>query len=118
MQEYAGSTSFANVSNRDKRLEIGWTWIGKKFQKTGLNRNGKLLMLQYAFETLQFERVELKTDERNMASRTAIEKIGGKFEGILRSHMVVKDGFRRNTVYYSILSKEWPGVKTNLLNKM
>jgi N-acetyltransferase len=104
---YAGSTSYATISNYDKRLEIGWTWIGRKFQKTGLNRNCKMLLLTYAFETLEFERVEFRTDERNATSRAAIEKIGGKFEGILRSHTLMNDGHRRNTVYYSILKEEW-----------
>jgi len=113
--QYAGSTSFANISNKDQRLEIGYTWLGKSFQRTGLNRNVKWLMLQYAFEQLGFERVEFKTDERNTASRTAIEKIGGKMEGILRSHTVMHDGFRRNTVYYSILRNEWESLKHTLL---
>jgi RimJ/RimL family protein N-acetyltransferase len=112
--EYAGSTSIANVSNKDKRLEIGWTWIGKRFQRTGLNRACKYLLLSYAFEELQFERVEFKTDARNMASRTAIEKIGGVYEGALRSHTVMNDGFRRTTIYYSILKEEWPKLKTTV----
>lgn len=113
----AGSTSFAAVSNKDKRLEIGWTWIGKNFQRTGLNRNCKFLLLQYAFETLEFERVELKTDERNQQSRTAIEKLGGKWEGTLRSHTLMQDGFRRSTVYYSLLKDEWPAAKERLLQQ-
>lgn len=108
---YAGSTSIANVSNKDLRLEVGWTWIGKRFQKTGLNRNCKFLILRYAFEQIGFERVEFKTDARNTGSRAAIEKIGGKYEGALRSHTVMNDGFRRTTVYYSILKDEWPGLK-------
>lgn len=110
-QAYAGSTSFANVSNKDKRLEIGWTWIGKTFQNTGLNRACKHLLLSYAFDMLEFERVEFKTDARNTASRRAIEKIGGQYEGALRSHTVMPDGFRRTTVYYSILKEEWSGLK-------
>ncbi len=118
LNQYAGSTSFANISNKDKRLEIGWTWIGKQFQKTGLNRACKLLMMEYAFDTLGFERVEYKTDERNLQSRTAIEKIGGKLEGILRSHTVVSDGYRRNTVYYSILKAEWPEIKHRLVKQI
>jgi RimJ/RimL family protein N-acetyltransferase len=112
--QYAGSTSFLNISNMDRRLEIGATWLGKPFQQTGLNRHNKWLMLQYAFEQSGFERVEFKTDERNTASRTAIEKIGGKLEGILRSHTVMYDGYRRNTVYYSILRSEWPAIKQSL----
>lgn len=114
LQAYAGSTSFASISNKDKRLEIGYTWIGRNFQRTGLNRQCKWLLLQYAFETLHFERVEFKTDERNLQSRTAIEKIGGKMEGILRSHTVLHDGFRRNTVYYSLLRSEWNAIKQQL----
>jgi N-acetyltransferase len=110
---YAGSTSFLNISNADSRVEIGATWIGKAFQRTGLNRNCKFLLLSYAFEELGAERVELKTDERNTASRNAIEKIGGKFEGILRSHTLMYDGYRRNTVYYGILKDEWKDLKAN-----
>ena len=115
---YAGSTGFLNISNADSRVEIGSTWIGKDFQRTGLNRNCKLLLLSYAFEELGAERVELKTDERNTASRNAIEKIGGKFEGILRSHTLMHDGYRRNTVYYGILKNEWEYLKNNFkINK-
>lgn len=115
---YAGSTGFLNISNADSRVEIGSTWIGKDFQRTGLNRNCKFLLLSYAFEELGAERVELKTDERNMKSRNAIEKIGGKFEGILRSHTLMHDGYRRNTVYYGILKNEWEYLKNNFkINK-
>lgn len=108
---FAGSTSIAAVSNRDRRLEIGWTWIGTAFQQSGLNRACKYLLLEHAFEVLEFERVEFKTDERNTRSRIAIQKIGGRFEGILRSHTLMADGYRRNTVYYSILKGEWPALK-------
>ena len=115
---YAGRTGFLNISNADSRVEIGSTWIGKDFQRTGLNRNCKFLLLSYAFEELGAERVELKTDERNTASRNAIEKIGGKFEGILRSHTLMHDGYRRNTVYYGILKNEWEYLKNNFkINK-
>ena len=79
--QYAGSTSFGNISNRDRRLEIGWTWIGRQYQGTGLNKACKFLLLHYAFETLQFERVEFKIDSRNTRSRKAVEKIGGKIGG-------------------------------------
>ncbi|KAA9346100.1 GNAT family N-acetyltransferase [Adhaeribacter soli] len=113
-QEFAGSTSFGTISNKDQRLEIGWTWLGPKFQKTGLNINCKYLLLQYVFEELKFERVEFRTDERNTKSREAIEKIGGTLEGILRSHTLMLDGFRRSSVYYSILKEEWPEVKKGL----
>jgi RimJ/RimL family protein N-acetyltransferase len=112
---YAGSTSFLSVSNYNRRLEIGHTWLGISFQKTGLNRHCKFLLLSYAFDELGFERVEFKTDERNKASRAAIEKTGGKFEGFLRSHTLMYDGFRRNSVYYSILKNEWPELKGQFL---
>lgn len=112
---YAGSTAFLNIFDADSRLEIGATWLGKKFQKTGLNRNCKYLLLNYAFDQLGAQRVELKTDERNTASRNAIQKIGGQFEGILRSHTLMYDGFRRNTVYYSILKNEWNDLKEDFL---
>jgi RimJ/RimL family protein N-acetyltransferase len=114
---YAGSTSFMNISNVDSRIEIGSTWIGKEFQRTGLNRNCKYLLLSFAFDELGAERVELKTDERNTASRNAIQKIGGQFEGILRSHTLMYDGFRRNTVYYSILKKEWDKLEKDFLKE-
>jgi len=112
---YAGSTSFLDVSNKDKRIEIGATWLGRQFQKTGLNRNCKFLLMNYVFETLEFERLQFITDERNHTSRTAIEKIGGKFEGTLRSHTLMTDGFRRNTVVYSILKNEWLALKKNFI---
>jgi N-acetyltransferase len=110
---YAGSTSFLNISNPDDRLEIGATWYGREFQRTGLNRNCKYLLMQYAFDVLNAERVEFKTDERNIASRTAIEKIGGQLEGVLRRHVLMSDGFRRNTVCFSILKSEWTDLKSN-----
>lgn len=114
---YAGSTSFLNISNLDNRLEIGATWIGNGFQKTGLNRSCKYLLLDFAFESLGAERVEFKTDERNIKSRTAIEKIGAQFEGLLRNHMLMPDGYRRNTVYYSILRDEWKDLKPGFLRQ-
>ena len=116
-KQFAGSSSFANVSNFDKRLEIGWTWYGREFQKTGLNRNCKYLMLHYAFEILNFERVEFRIDERNLPSRTAVEKIGGKHEGTLRSNMLMPDGARRSTCYYSILKDDWPKIKSKLIRE-
>ena len=109
--KWAGSTSFLNISETDNRIEIGSSWIGKEFQKTGLNRNCKFLLISYCFEELDVMRVEFKTDERNAASRKAIEGIGAKLEGILRSHTLMSDGYRRNTVFYSILKEEWEDVK-------
>ncbi len=113
-QRYVGSTSFGAVSNYDKRLEIGWTWLDPVVQGTGLNQECKYLLLHYAFEELKFDRVEFKTDSRNLQSRRAIEKIGGTYEGELRSHTLLADGFRRNTVYYSILAAEWMEFKKSI----
>jgi RimJ/RimL family protein N-acetyltransferase len=114
---YAGSTSFMNISNVDSRIEIGSTWIAKEFQRTGLNRNCKYLLLDFAFDEMGAERIELKTDERNTASRNAIQKIGAQFEGVLRSHTLMYDGFRRNTAYYSILKNEWDKLKNGFLKE-
>ena len=107
----AGSTRFGHIEDQHKRLEIGWTWIGKEFQGTGLNKAMKYLMLEYAFEVMDMNRVEIRTNELNLRSRRAIESIGGRFEGILRHHMINDDGTLRNTVYYSILKEEWPEIK-------
>jgi N-acetyltransferase len=116
-QAYAGATSYLNISNAHNRIEIGTTWIGKEFQQTGLNRNCKYLLLEYAFNNLGAVRVAFLTDERNIQSRTAIEKIGGKLEGILRKHTLMSDGFRRNTVCYSILDDEWEKLREGFLDK-
>jgi N-acetyltransferase len=111
----AGSTSYMTIVDREKRLEIGSTWIGRKFQGTGLNRNMKYLMLAYAFDTLSSERVEFMTDERNAQSRRAMEKIGCTFEGVLRSHLYLTPDYRRNSAVYSILRSEWLAVRDGFL---
>lgn len=108
---FAGSTRFGLINWKNKVLHIGWTWIGKEFQGTGLNKNMKFLMLQYAFETLAFEKVEFRIDERNHRSRKAVEKIGASLEGILRSDTLMMDGFRRSTCCYGILKSEWSTIK-------
>lgn len=113
----AGSTRYGNVEEKHKKVEIGWTWIAKEFHNSGLNKAMKYLMLQYAFETLGMNRVEIKTNEHNERSRRAIESMGGRFEGILRNHMVNSDGTVRNTVYYSIIKEEWPDVKERIFRK-
>ncbi len=110
----AGSSSFGNISNKDKRLEIGATWLGREFHGTGLNKICKFLMLQYAFEELGIERVEFKTDVLNLQSRKALNKIGAAEEGILRSHTLMQDGRRRDTIYYSILKPEWKNLKNTI----
>jgi N-acetyltransferase len=113
----AGTTRFGNLVKEHKRVEIGWTWISKEFHNSGLNKAMKFLMLQYAFETLEFNRVEIKTSEMNYISRRAIEGLGATFEGILRHHMVNDNGTSRNTVYYSILKEEWPEIKERIFGK-
>ena len=104
---YAGSTSLGSISNKDSRIEIGWTWLAPEFQGTGLNKACKVLILDYLFKNLGFERVQFKIDARNKQSRRAVEKLGAVFEAELRSHTLMVDGFRRNTVIYSILKNEY-----------
>ena len=106
-----GSSSFGNISYRDSRLEIGWTWLAKESQGKGINRQVKQLMLDYGFETLNMQRIEFKTDVLNLAARNALIKIGCIEEGVLRSHTLMVNNRRRDTIYYSILKSEWPGVK-------
>jgi RimJ/RimL family protein N-acetyltransferase len=95
-------------------LEIGATWLAKNYQGTGVNKTCKFLLIRFAFEELNYERVELKTDVLNQQSRKAILKIGAVEEGILRSHILIHDGRRRDTIYYSILKNEWEDVKKNI----
>ena len=110
-QRICGSTSFGNISFFDKRLEIGWTWLSPIYQGIGINHHTKLAMLQFVFEQLDFERVEIKTDNLNEQAKQALRKIGAKEEGVLRSHMLMPGGRRRDSVYFSILRHEWPEVK-------
>ena len=104
-----GSTGFGNYFPRDQRIEIGWTWLGKAFQGTGINAQMKSLMLQHAFEELEMLRVEFKTDVLNLPARQALLRLGATEEGILRSHTLMTQGRRRDTIYYSFLRGEWPG---------
>ncbi len=108
---YAGCSRFMNIDWTNKVLEIGATWIGREFQGSGLNMNMKFLMLQYAFESLNFEKVEFRIDERNIRSRKSVEKIGGTLEGILRKNVYLLDGYKRNTCCYGILKEEWAAIK-------
>mgnify|MGYP000412675330 CR=1 FL=1 len=97
--------------DKNKVLEIGATWIGREFQGSGLNKNMKFLMLQYAFETLNFQKVEFRIDERNTRSRKAVEKIGATLEGVLRQNVYLLNGFKRSTCCYGILLVEWKNSK-------
>jgi len=107
----AGCTRLAEISWRDERGQIGWTWIGRDFQGSGLNKEMKYLMLTYGFEVLGLNRIEFKADERNHQSRQALLGIGATREGVLRQHMKIHDGYIRNTVFYSILRSEWDIIK-------
>lgn len=109
-----GSSRFMNVVPEHRRLEIGWTWLGRAAQRTGANREAKLLMLGHAFDVLGCHRVEFKTDSLNEPSRTALLGIGAQFEGIFRNHMVMPGGRLRQSAYYSVIDEEWPAVRDGL----
>jgi N-acetyltransferase len=114
----AGSTSMGNISYHDLRLEIGWSWLGPDFRSTGINKHAKYSMMKYAFDELNFERVEFKTDVMNTRARKGLENVGGKEEGVLRSHMTMWNNRRRTSIYYSVLKDEWPGLKKTIFNEM
>jgi RimJ/RimL family protein N-acetyltransferase len=113
-----GSTSYLDIRAAHRGLEIGSTWIGKAYQGTLVNPENKYLLLRHAFETLGAIRVQLKTDGRNIHSQRAIAKLGAKLEGTLRKHMVLPDGFLRDSVMFSILDEEWPEVKAGLERRL
>lgn len=115
--QVVGSTSYGNMALQDNRVEIGWTWLGRDFQRTGLNRAAKHLLLCYAFDELGCERVELKTDARNWQSREAMRRMGATEEGTLRSHMLTQGGVRRDTVYFSILKPEWDALRQSVFRE-
>jgi RimJ/RimL family protein N-acetyltransferase len=109
-----GSSSYLNVDGENRRLEIGATWYATSARRTGVNSETKLLMLGHAFDTLNCVAVEFRTHFFNFTSRTAIERLGAKRDGVLRSHQILPDGSRRDTVVYSILDIEWPAVRNHL----
>ena len=109
-----GMTTFMNIDAAQRRVEIGSTWYARSVQRTALNTECKRLLLGHAFEALDCVAVEFRTSHLNHASRRAIERLGAKQDGILRSHMRHKDGSLRDTVVYSIVAHEWPAVKTHL----
>jgi N-acetyltransferase len=106
-QQYAGSTRFYDVQLTNNTLQLGYTWYGKQFQRTGLNRHCKYLLLQFAFETLGIERVEFRADANNARSVAAMKAIGCTVEGILRNHLPLPNGGRRDSIVLSILKAEW-----------
>jgi RimJ/RimL family protein N-acetyltransferase len=109
-----GSTRYGNIEPEHRRLEIGWTWLGNAWQRTGCNTECKLLLLTHAFEALKYQRVEFKTDALNARSRAAILRIGAKEEGVFRKHVICDSGRIRDSAYFSILDDEWPAVKAAL----
>ena len=113
-----GMTTYMNIEANHRRLEIGSTWYGKAAQRTPLNTECKLVLLQHAFENLNCIVVEFRTHFINIQSRQAIERLGAKFDGVLRSNMIMANGTIRDTAVYSILAHEWPTVKANLLWKL
>jgi RimJ/RimL family protein N-acetyltransferase len=113
-QQIIGSTRLFDIFPNDKKLEIGWSWIIEKYWGTGVNLECKLLLLTYCFDVLKARRVQIKTDENNIRSRKAIEKIGGQFEGVLRKDRIKDDGTSRSAAYYSIIDDEWEDVKERL----
>jgi RimJ/RimL family protein N-acetyltransferase len=113
-EQVVGSTRYGNIDLANRRLEIGWTWVTAAHQRTAVNTEAKLLLLTHAFERLQVNRVELKTDALNLKSRAAITRLGAIEEGTLRKHLVTSTGRIRDTVYFSIIDTEWPAVKRRL----
>jgi RimJ/RimL family protein N-acetyltransferase len=113
-----GSTRYGSIDRVNRRLEIGWTWVAKDWQRTSVNTEAKYLLLGHAFETLWCVRVEFKTDVLNEPSRRALLRIGATEEGTLRRHLLTEAGRWRDSVYYSILDSEWPAVKQRLEEKL
>ena len=113
-----GSSRYLNIRAPHRGLEIGYSWLGRDWQGTAVNIEAKLLLLQYALEDLGSLRVELKTDARNQRSQRALAGIGATREGVIRAHMIVQDGFVRDSVYFSITRDDWPAVKVALQEKL
>ena len=113
-----GSTRYGNIDRAHHRVEIGWTWVARDWQRTAMNTEAKYLLLRHAFETLGCMRVELKTDSLNERSRAAILRLGAREEGIFRNHMITASGRIRHTIYFSIIDSEWPAVKARLEAKL
>ena len=109
-----GSTRYGNIDRAHHRVEIGWTWVARNWQRSAVNTEAKYLLLRHAFETLGCMRVELKTDSLNDRSRAAILRVGAKEEGVFRNHMITASGRLRHTVYFSVIDSEWPAVKARL----
>lgn len=109
-----GSMSYLNIAYYDQRLEIGSSWLGREFRSAGINKHSKYIMMNYAFEQMNFEHVEYKTDVLNERARQGLRNIGGTEEGILRSHMKMWNNRRRTSIFYSVLKDEWPRLKQTI----
>jgi len=109
-----GSTRFLSIMPEHRRLEIGWTWLGTAYQRTGANREAKYLQMEHAFTSLGANRVEFKTHSENAKARAGLLGIGATFEGIFRNHMIMPDHRIRHSAWYSVTVEEWPGVRAKL----
>lgn len=116
--DVVGTSRFYEIQPTDRRVAIGYTWLAIAAQRTPVNTETKLLMLQHAFESWQFIRVEFITDVLNQQSRAAILRLGAKQEGILRNHMIMPSGRIRDSVCFSIITEEWPQVRAKLEAKL
>jgi RimJ/RimL family protein N-acetyltransferase len=116
--QMVGSTRFWKIDRKNRKLEIGHTWLSESVQRSGLNTEMKYLLLRYAFEVMDCVRVQFTTDELNEKSRAAILRIGARQEGIVRHERIMPDGRKRNSVRFSIIDDEWPDVKAMLMEKM
>ncbi len=117
INEYVGSTRYANISLPNKRLEIGWTWYHPKVHRSGINKNCKFLLLSFGFNTLDLNRIELKTSHLNVRSQGAMLKIGAVKEGTLRRHSINDNGVVRDTVYFSFIKEDWPGIRETIFGE-
>jgi RimJ/RimL family protein N-acetyltransferase len=113
-----GSTRFGNIDRDNRRLEIGWTWLGRTWQRTAVNTEAKLLMMTHAFEALGAIRVEFKTDSLNTQSRAALARLGAVEEGYFRNHLICADGRFRHSVWFSVIAADWPRVKRRLEDRL
>jgi len=116
--ELVGHTSYLNVREDDRVLEIGNTWLASTAWGTGANTEAKLLLLQHAFEDEGYLRVEFKTDAANDRSRAALAALPAEFEGVFRKHMLVRGGERRDSAWYAVIDDDWPAVKANLKRRL
>ena len=112
--EVVGTTRYMRIAPQHRRLEIGGTFYATRVQRTGVNTEAKRMLLAHAFEVMAAQAVQIRTDALNKRSQTAIERLGAKKDGVLRGHQVMADGRIRDSVIYSIIDREWPGVRANL----